>query len=539
MIVPDGWGWRDLDISGPNLVSWRSTDSEHFSVHLCNHNEADDEEGPDDSFSTIRNLRPQPRTALGPRTHTSASLMKQTLPVAGDLNVDDFSFEMTSGDNLTIPASTGSGGSRPGTPGRFSPSLNSPATSTRGPSHLQNPVEARCFDLVFGSGAEEDRSFAIEGTLIPLSPLTLVSASTPMRIPFVRVRPQFMCFVQCPNATYASGDKDEGTCDTSGETIGAFAWTDASGFPIRPAHVEPIDGHIRVRILRDQWGARSMSIIFPWPGKSSEVVFPFAGDRPLRVAKAEIEGIAIPRCLTQTGEGGQEVRLGRGTVVKSTGRIAEVTLEFSGTDGSILFPRFGDAQGELTVELRGEGWDSKFAQPRSGETSIDQTAIARSIQAPFVRSNSYLHTFHAKLPTTAPLFPQISNIAPASKRSRARTLFSLNTFLYLFILWLVISLGQQVQRLRTELAYVAEEARDLRMYGYDQRPVPDPVKEECSRTGDLVPTIYPDGTDWKPEPGRTKAGQSTEVAVEGERERSLGRVVFGRSGWDRWMNHPT
>lgn len=358
IVVPDGWGWKDLDICGPNLVSWRSTDSDRFNVHLRDYDE-EEEEGPDDSFSTIRNLRPQPRTALGPRTHTSASLMKQTLPVAGDLNVDDFSFEMTGGDNLTIPASTGSGGSRPGTPGRFSPGPNSPIGSTHGPSGIQEPVDARFFDLIFSPDGEDDRTFVLEGTLVPLSPLTLVSSSIALRIPLVRTTPTTECLIQCPSSTLANGGKDEAILDTTGETVGTFTWTDSSGFPIQSAVSEPINGYIRIRLFRDQWGARSMSIIFPWPGRSSEIAFRFASDGPIRIKKADIEGIAVPRCVSRTEDGEQEVRLGRGPVARLQGRLAEVALEFSGSDGFVPLPRMPDAQGELSLELRGDGWDSE------------------------------------------------------------------------------------------------------------------------------------------------------------------------------------
>jgi hypothetical protein len=62
-----------------------------------------------------------------------------------------------------------------------------------------------------------------------------------------------------------------------------------------------------------------------------------------------------------------------------------------------------------------------------------------------------------------------SRLSPLAK-IRARTLLSWSTLLNLFFLWLLLSMGQQVQRLRNEVAFVAEEARDLRLYALAQHP---------------------------------------------------------------------
>lgn len=102
---------------------------------------------------------------------------------------------------------------------------------------------------------------------------------------------------------------------------------------------------------------------------------------------------------------------------------------------------------------------------------------------------------------------------------RIRTLFSFSTFLNLFMLWLLVSMGQQVQRLRNEVAFVADEARDLRMYGLGT-PSPPPV--------DAI--IKADGAD--------ESNMAVAVADD-KMSKALGRVVFGNSAWETWVRHPT
>ena len=388
MVIPDGWGWRHLETTGPNLLSWRSTDIDHFDIHLRDHDDDDEgEEGPDDSFSTIRNRHSQlqppthPQTQIQARpqlrTHTSASLMKQTLPVSGDMTVDDFSFEMTSGDHLTIPASTGSGSSRPGTPARSSPGTSGVHFQNQGRNQSQSqgemtsqPVAARFFDLVFDRGNEDssDRGYMIEGTLVPLSTLTLVSGSQPVDIPFIKSPNQGLgeCTVICPNGLLSSGDKEEGVCDTTQPSIGQFTWTDAYGSTIRPTTPEPIRGNIRVRLHRGKWGLVSMSILFPW-SRSQELAFRLSGDQPTKIVKAEVGSVGVPRSLTRLGEGGDEIRLALGLGLGQggqsgqvrTGKMCEVVLELEEV-GDIPLPHFPDGEGQLTLELRGDGWSCKL-----------------------------------------------------------------------------------------------------------------------------------------------------------------------------------
>ena len=383
--IPTGWAWRELEINGPNLVSWSSTDVPGFNVRLHDDEEDGQEEegegeGPDDSFSTIRHLRPNPPAPQRPqlRTHTSASLMKQTLPVAGDHTVDDFSFEMTSSDHLTIPASTGtsigsgsgvgvgvgggggsgSGTSRPGTPARGSPGLTARSLGQRG--EMNHPVPARCFDLIFGR-SDEDRSYTIEGTLVPL-PLTFVSGSQPLDIPFIKSPSSSSsgeCTIICPKAIFVTGDKEEGICDTSLPSIGSFTWTDAYGSPIRPSAHEPIRGNVRVRLQRGQWGMISISILFPWSGRNSELAFSLSGETAPKITKAVVGGVDVPRSLRPLdGGGGYEVRLGQGSHER-TGKMVEVVLELEELE-NLPLPHLEGAEGEMIVEFRGDDWSCMF-----------------------------------------------------------------------------------------------------------------------------------------------------------------------------------
>jgi hypothetical protein len=107
------------------------------------------------------------------------------------------------------------------------------------------------------------------------------------------------------------------------------------------------------------------------------------------------------------------------------------------------------------------------------------------------------------------------------------------------------------------MAFVSEEARDLRMYGFQNQnqnqpphpPVvgphttgPDPVVTTVPTEGDRE-RILPDGMDFdlkelldrlRREDMRAKSAPDS---VDRSQNYSLGRVVFGQSGWE-WANHP-
>lgn len=181
------------------------------------------------------------------------------------------------------------------------------------------------------------------------------------------------------------------------------------------------------------------------------------------------------------------------------------------------------------------------------------------------RSTTSPSLFTATLPSeplTLSLRSHTHDLVRSDARTHGRggrgTLFSLNTLFNLFILWLVVSLGQQVQRLRSEISFVAEEARDLRMYGFDQNQrhhhhqpqQQHPQKgqgsmvttatatEQSTDDGGVVPTILPDGTDLRVLLERLRREESNSKEVGKGVESSLGRVVFGRSAWEGWTNNP-
>ena len=303
IVIPDGWGWSHFDIQGPTLRSFRSTDIDGW--HTTIHRNVNEEE---ESFSTIRNIIP---SNLRPSMGRSASLMKQSLP--DDIRIDEFSFENQddSGTQTIVPSSP---------------------TLERRVIVPDKPIPARLFDLVFDDDAE-DRSFIIEGTLVPLFP-TLVSGSTPVDIPFIKSG-EYQ--IKCANTTLPD------TCDTSGSHIGTFTWHDMYGSPI-PSSTIPIKGEIRVRLMKDTWGQIRISILFPC--RKGEVNFSL-GKGSIQIRKVEVDGIPTRYCFTQGG-----IRLG----CEGPG-MAEVEADLG--EGDVTLPHFEDAEGTMIVELRGPGWEGK------------------------------------------------------------------------------------------------------------------------------------------------------------------------------------
>ena len=258
--------------------------------------------------------------------------MKQSLP---DVRIDEFSFEVNHDDSLETVSPAG----------HASPSvLMSSTRSERGLMIPHQPTAGRLFDLIFDDSGDspEERSFAVEGTLVPL-PLTLVSGSIPVEIPFVK---SGECQVSCPLSTLL----DDGVCNTATASIGQFTWVDTYGQTI-PPNVAGVKGDIRVRLNRDEWGTMRASIIFPSPRKGCEVVFTLKSER-VNVSKAEVDGTPIRRAITSI-EGGHEIRM-----MSDVMGMVEVGLDL-GTSGDICLPYFKNAEGTMILELRGTGWDSK------------------------------------------------------------------------------------------------------------------------------------------------------------------------------------
>jgi hypothetical protein len=110
------------------------------------------------------------------------------------------------------------------------------------------------------------------------------------------------------------------------------------------------------------------------------------------------------------------------------------------------------------------------------------------------------------------------------------------------MLYLLLSLAQQIQRMRSEMAFISEETKDLRLYS-------SKMEEELGRvrmyswernggdSGRAAPEFGP--TSWTRNPGVNEL--RWDQGREHIAETSPGRVVLGRAGWswERWIIHPT
>ena len=317
IVIPEGWGWSHFDIQGPSLISFRSTDVEAW--HMTSYQPQSQVE--EESFTTIRNIIPPTLRNPNLTGSRSSSLMRQSLP--DDVRVDEFSFENQddSGSAETVTAS--------------------PSVQTERRIIAPNqPTAARLFDLVFDDESD-DRSFAIEGILVPLFP-TLVSGAVPVSIPFVTRSGG--CQVTCPDSNLLD---EEVNSDIS--SIGEFTWVDMFGCPV-PSSTIPMKGDVRVRLMKDTWGSIRMSLLFPV--KKGEVAFSVGKSAHIR--KAEVDGMPVRFGTTTVGHE-QVVRLG----CEGLG-VAEVVLDLA--EGDIVLPRFEGSEGTMMVEFRGTGWECRFSR---------------------------------------------------------------------------------------------------------------------------------------------------------------------------------
>jgi hypothetical protein len=267
------------------------------------------------------------------------------------MKVEDFSFELNGlGFDPTL-------GTTPRTP---------MSTTNGSPSHahhehaaslvvdLPEPLPGHLFELEF-SGVEMDKQVAIRGTLVPLSRLTLVSPAAPVPIPFIRVDGIQQCEVVCPGA------EGETVRDTTGTSVGTFAWTDKRGKSIPTAAADLVKGDVRVRIEK-AWGHDTLHVRFPWSRRAGEMVFEIPrGETEVRVARAQLRGTALPRAVIPKGEGVRVHLKGSGD------GVAEVVLEIGeAEDGAVVLPRFEGAVGTMTVELVGKAWGGESERRRDG-----------------------------------------------------------------------------------------------------------------------------------------------------------------------------
>ena len=382
IVLPDGWGWKALSMSGDDLVSWRSIDGDWWDEVVRQSSKPDglfdDDNDDDGSFSTVRHRSgihtrpsrpPVPTTMRSPPTptssHSSASLMRQTLPTPAGMKMEDFSFELSGLDDSPPPLTPMS-------------KMASTPTSIPRPQPVsrirETPVSCALFDLTFDDDVgETDKSFSIQGNLVPLSGMTFVSPTLDLLIPFIKSDDQMStssanattCEVNCPEATYHrpvdTGTSSRVTCDTGSTSIGTFKWTNSRGEPLNiPQANTGVVEKVKIRVMRGTWGQTSFSASFPWPKRAKEVGFdvPRKGD----VVHATMGGVDIPRA-TLLRDVGMHVRLGQGGRREGA---CDVVLEFDEDDhdegSSIPLPQFSGGNGIMTVELRGEGWSGEFGQ---------------------------------------------------------------------------------------------------------------------------------------------------------------------------------
>lgn len=139
----------------------------------------------------------------------------------------------------------------------------------------------------------------------------------------------------------------------------------------------------------------------------------------------------------------------------------------------------------------------------------------------------------------------------------------------MFTLYLLLSLAQQVQRLRLEVAFVQNEWRDLREYpipvgqhagpgyggprGYDAgMDGKDAWSDGKGSASDMQGNgQYEGGTDTDGLLGNQQFTYTHSQAGNGDHQKcstgpdgrclpttDLGRVVIGQSVWDKWIAHP-
>jgi outer membrane biosynthesis protein TonB len=185
---------------------------------------------------------------------------------------------------------------------------------------------------------------------------------------------------------------------------------------------------------------------------------------------------------------------------------------------------------------------------------------------------------------------------PQKPRFSVNKLVSWTVVFNIVLFWILVSLAQQLDRVRTEIAFVAEEARDLRLYSFERERIERAERAEretrereraesgsrWDRLWDTPPPAEPEpaaaapSPEPEPEPEQQKEPEPVrEQEPERQRERErepprkgderasyeyehrydslrddlrktksvapgeqgLGRVVFGHT-WPAWTSHP-
>ncbi|WVR09326.1 hypothetical protein IAU60_006392 [Kwoniella sp. DSM 27419] len=551
--VPEGWAWTSLSIAGNELRSWRSLEGDLYGsagIHSDPDETLDGDEA-DDSFATIRgkrsrgstlpprmsvNVQAGPSTSPTRATGSSASLMRQTLPATIDMKMEDYSFEMSSMEQSPMRATT-PGSSKRGSPSAVLLGSSSPTQ----PKLMATPTYGRTFHLFYDDGIEKD--VTLQGSLVPLAPSLLVSPSVPVQLPFISLENgSAQCQVQCPaarlgHATQLSGDVELADIGQGG----SFLWADEGGHAL-PARTDPIRGDTVVSMQRSVWGVVTCQVMVSLQRRAPETSLRLTAypGSDIRVVRSTIDGALAPHATFQEDDlihvvvGKQDDRP-RGPV--------KIELEISpAAQGDISLPLF-EGDGTAKLQLVGDGWDSIL--PRKLDPILQTTSQAKCW--------TYPHSSHPKLRLSP------SSSLAKSTQGRMRTLLSWSTLLKLLMLWLLVSMGQQVQRLRSEVAFVVDETRDLRMYGLHKvvtkdhvEALPATVAGQDDRQSTAVHVVRTEASSAlgpsDPQIARdtdaelfvvTKTPRDSSLAAKHE-SYPLGRVVheFGK-GWERWMMHPT
>lgn len=139
----------------------------------------------------------------------------------------------------------------------------------------------------------------------------------------------------------------------------------------------------------------------------------------------------------------------------------------------------------------------------------------------------------------------VITFASTPKKRLSKRLVSWPMLFNLLLIWVLVSLAQQVQRLRAEVAFVADEARDLRLYSVEreraerERLEKERAERERERGwwesgAERQSVVEPphESETLAPPPPLEESTTSTGL----EQQHGLGRVVFG-STW-QWTEHP-
>ncbi|WOO77106.1 uncharacterized protein LOC62_01G000693 [Vanrija pseudolonga] len=441
-VLPPGWGWSELEITGEGLLSWRSTDGEGWIVL-----ESGSTVDPDESTATID---AQQRTPL-----------RQTGLPPG-LDSADFSFELNSFDSPSPR--------KPVTPGRRRPPSSERAAPELHRVVPRSPTPASVFQLEFMAPEDDgdERTIDFEGSIAPLN-LTLVSPGAQVQIPFVRFDDLSFptkCTVTCPQASFVTNDakpdqhtssassETTQTCDATLPSIGVFNWTQ-DGQPLPVPSPVTIPGPVQVTIQRNVWAVQTVSSTFAWPANVAEVGARFPGSS-VRVVRATSNDTHLPRAvLPLPNDLGTEVRVGRGR-----GSVELVVEVVSGD--AVAVPSFSHGKGDLLVELVGSEWDNLLSSVAATNLEkVSDRAYRGSLEVP--GSIQLVKPSPTEPMPSAPSTTTTTTTATTTWRSR---IVSWSMLFKLIIFFFMISTAMEVQRLRADLAFFADEARDLRLYGF-------------------------------------------------------------------------